>query len=60
MLQYYESVYEVGTFWAQLLLPFWTDPFETLQVFKSWSEDMHVSFTESLSFLFFFFFTFLT
>ena len=33
MLQYYESVYLVGTLWAQLLLQFWTDPFETLHVF---------------------------
>ena len=48
MLQYYESVYVVGTLWAQLL-QFWTDPFETLQVFYSWSEDIYVLFTESLS-----------
>ena len=34
MLQYYESVYVVGTLWAQLLPQFWTDPFETLQVFN--------------------------
>ena len=34
MLQYYESLYVVDTLWAQLLLQFWTDPFETLQVFK--------------------------
>ena len=60
MLQYYESVYVVGTLWAQLLLQFWTDPFETLQVFLSWSEDMHVLFTESFSFFFFFFFFFFT
>ena len=33
MLQYDESEYEVGTLWAQLLLQFWTDPFETLQMF---------------------------
>ena len=33
LLQYYESVYAVGTLWAQLSLQFWTDPFETLQVF---------------------------
>ena len=35
MLQYYESVseFKVGTLWAQLLLQFWTDSFETLQVF---------------------------
>ena len=30
MLQYYESVYVVGTLWAQLLRQFWTDSFETL------------------------------
>ena len=56
MLQDYESVYVVGTLWAQLLLKFWTNPFETLQVFLSWSEDMHVIFTESLSYFFFTFF----
>ena len=28
--------------WAQLLLQFDTDSFETSQVFWSWSEDMHV------------------
>ena len=39
--------------WAQLLLQFLTDPFETLQMFSSWSEDMHVLFTESLKFFFF-------
>ena len=33
MLQYYESVYVLGTLWAQFLLQFWNDPFETLQVF---------------------------
>ena len=27
------SEFVVGTLWAQLLLQFWTDPFETLQVF---------------------------
>ena len=52
MLQYYESVYVVGTLWAQLLLKFWTDPFKTLQVFLSWSEDVHVLFTESLNYIF--------
>ena len=35
MLQYYESVYVVGTLWAQLLLQFLTDPFEILQVLES-------------------------
>ena len=33
---------EVGTLWAQLLLEFSTDSFETSLVFWSWSEDMHV------------------
>ena len=33
---------EVGTLWAQLLLKFYTDSFETSLVFWSWSEDMHV------------------
>ena len=33
MFQYYESVYVVSTLWVQLLLQFWTDSFETLQVF---------------------------
>ena len=32
----------VGTLFAQLLLQFYTDCFETLQVFLSWSEDVHV------------------
>ena len=32
----------VGTLCAQLLLQFYADCFETLQMFLSWSEDMHV------------------
>ena len=32
----------VGTLCAQLLLQFYADFFETLQMFLSWSEDMHV------------------
>ena len=32
----------VGTLCAQLLLQFYADSFETLQMFLSWSEDMHV------------------
>ena len=32
----------VGIFFAQLLLQFYADPFETLQVFLSWSGDVHV------------------
>ena len=38
------SVYrhnEIGSLWTQLLLVF-TDLFETLQVFLSWSEDVHL------------------
>ena len=33
MLQYYGSVYVVGTLWVQLLLQFYTIPTETLQMF---------------------------
>ena len=33
MLQYYESVYVVVTFWVQLLLQFYTIPTETIQMF---------------------------
>ena len=33
---------KVGTLCAQLLLQFYADSFETLQMFLSWSEDMHV------------------
>ena len=32
----------VGVLCAQLLLQFYADYFETLQMFLSWSEDMHV------------------
>ena len=32
----------VGTLCAQLLLQFYAESFETLQMFLSWSEDMHV------------------
>ena len=32
----------MGTLCAQLLLQFYVDPFETLPVFLSWSEDVHV------------------
>ena len=32
----------LGTLWAQLLLQFSTDCFETLQVFSAWNEDVHV------------------
>ena len=33
MLQYYESVYVVGTMWVQLLLQFYTIPTETILIF---------------------------
>ena len=32
----------MGVLWAQLLLQFFTDLFETLQTFSSWCEDVHV------------------
>ena len=50
------SEFIVGTFWAQILLQFLTNPSEILQVSSSWSEDVHVLFTESLSYFFFHFF----
>ena len=31
----------MGSLWTQLLLQLLTDLFETLQVFLSWSEDVH-------------------
>ena len=48
------SKFIVGTctLWAQLL-QFLTNPSEILQVSSSWSEDVHVLFTESLIFFFF-------
>ena len=33
---------EMGSLWMQLLLQFLTGLFKTLQVFLSWSEDMHL------------------
>ena len=33
MLQYYESVYVVGTLWVQLFLQFYIIPNETIQMF---------------------------
>ena len=36
------STFTMGVFWAQLLLQFFTDLFETLQVFSSWCEDVHM------------------
>ena len=32
----------LGTLWAQLLLQFSTNCFETLQMFSAWNEDVHV------------------
>ena len=32
----------VGTLYMQLLLQFYANSFDTLQVFRSWSEDMHI------------------
>ena len=32
----------MGSLWTQLLLQVLTDLFETLQVFLSWSEDVHL------------------
>ena len=37
----------VGSFCAELLLQFYADLFETLQVFLSWSEEVHVVCIES-------------
>ena len=36
------STFTMGVLWAQLLLQFFTDLFETLQMFSSWCEDVHV------------------
>ena len=36
------STFTLGVLWAQLLLQFYTDSFETLHVFSSWYEDVHV------------------
>ena len=38
----YRSVQLVGALWAQFLLQFSTDCFETLQMFSAWNEDVHV------------------
>ena len=42
VLPSFRAPIEVGTLWAQLLLQFYSDSFETLLVFQSWSENMHV------------------
>ena len=36
------STFTLGVLWANLLLQFCTDHFETLQVFSSWYKDVHV------------------
>ena len=41
-LRFYESVETVGTLWAQLLIQFYTDLYETLHIFVPWSWDVHV------------------
>ena len=40
-LRFYENVVTVGTLWAQHLIQFYTDLFETLYMFSPWSGDMH-------------------
>ena len=41
-LRFYENVVIVGTLWAQLLIQFYTDLFETLYMFSPWSGDVHM------------------
>ena len=41
-LRFYENVVTVGTLWAQLLIQFYTDLFETLCMFSPWSGDVHM------------------
>ena len=36
------STFTMGVLWAQLPLHFFTDLFETLQMFSIWCEDVHV------------------
>ena len=48
-LRFYENVVTVGTLWAQLLLQFYTDLFETLYMFSPWSGDVHVVWIWSLN-----------
>ena len=38
----FPSTFTLGVLWAQLLLQFCTDHFETLHVFSSWYEDVYV------------------
>ena len=51
---------EKGSLWTQLLLQFLTDLFESLQVFLSWSEDVHLVWGLGLSSRYFFLSTFPT
>ena len=41
-LRFYENVVTVGTLWAQLLIQFYTDLFETLYMFSPWSGDVYM------------------
>ena len=41
-LRFYENVVTVGTLWAQLLIQFYTDLFETLYMFSPCSWDVHM------------------
>ena len=49
---YYRYVYGVYTLYRQLLLQFLANPFETLQLFSGWSEDMHIVFSGSWNYFF--------
>ena len=40
----------MGPLWAQLLLQFSTDCFETLQMFSAWNEDVHVVLVQYLDY----------
>ena len=42
----------MGALWAQLLLQFSTDCFETLQMFVAWNEDMHVVWVQYFEYFF--------
>ena len=46
------TVYGVYTLYRQLLLQFLVNPFETLQLFSGWSEDMHIVFSGSWNYFF--------
>ena len=47
----------MGTFWAQLLLQFSFDCFETLKMFSTWNEDVHVVLVQYLGYFFDYFFS---